>query len=276
MKKTSIPLHHFLVNGFFMMDKIENSDDFRFVETHRHSFYEVLWFTDAGKDESQYIDFEKFTVQPNQICILSPNQVHRMDVGTKKGYLMAFAPDFFHDIFELPTELLLKPYYFTEVIPITTAITMQKIVALMEEEFTSLRRGKLLAAYASAFFIHTSPLFGQKLNIHSDKMTTVLKLIEKYFREEKEVAFYAKKVSLSIRRLNEISVTDTGLTVKKLIIERLVTEAKRLIVAEKISFKEISYHLGFNDPAYFSRIFKQKTGVSPEHFRKHLSPETQK
>lgn len=267
---TDMPLHSFPQNEFFRMGKIEEMAEPVFTGSHRHSFFEILWFTDAREGETHWIDCENYEVYPNQIYILSPGQIHEMTTGTKKGYLLAFSPDFFHSALELSVELFVKPYYFTSVLPESTSATLEKIISLMNEEYEGAKRKKLLEVYFSAFFIQIQPLFKRKLNGCPDNMVSVLKLIEKHFVREKRVGYYAGKVSLSVRRLNEISASSIGLTVKQLIIERLVTEAKRLIYMQKLSFKEIAYKLGFNDPAYFSRIFKKKTGTTPEEFKKSI------
>jgi len=46
-----------------------------------------------------------------------------------------------------------------------------------------------------------------------------------------------------------------------------ITEAKRLLKEQKLSIKEVSYHVGYNDPNYFSKIFKKVTGLSPSGFK---------
>jgi AraC family transcriptional activator of pobA len=59
-------------------------------------------------------------------------------------------------------------------------------------------------------------------------------------------------------------VENTGETVKRLIIDRTITEAKGLLVSGNYLIKEITYSLGYSNPAYFSRIFKKKTNLTPE------------
>ena len=49
--------------------------------------------------------------------------------------------------------------------------------------------------------------------------------------------------------------------------DRLVLEAKRQLAFSNRNVKEICYELGFEDPAYFSRFFRNHTGTSPHEFR---------
>jgi len=53
----------------------------------------------------------------------------------------------------------------------------------------------------------------------------------------------------------------------RLLHDRLVLEAKRKLSFSHQSVKEISYELGFEDPAYFSRFFKNHAGIAPQDFR---------
>lgn len=267
MKNKNFPLHKLPSEEFFLISTIEASKAYRFINPHRHSFYEILWFTDAAKEESHWIDFEKYNIAPNQICILSPGQIHQMETGTQKGYVLALVPEFFDDIFECPAELFHNPYYYTEVLEDATINILQKITDLIIEEYNGKNRRAIIIAYLSAFFAHIYPFFEQKANMYSVYTVKTLKRIAEKYKDEKEVAFYANDIHLSIRRINEIVVHDTGLTVKQHIMGRVIAEAKRLIGGESSSFKEIAHQLGFNDPAYFSRFFKQKTGMSPEDFR---------
>ena len=269
MVENKIEIHSFEGDKYFVIDRIEMTDSYRLEDLHRHNFYEVLWFTEVQKNDYHWIDFEKFDILPNQIYILSPGQIHQMELGSKKGILMCFSSDFFQSIFSMAPTFFLKPYYFTDVIPKQEADIISKIIELIELEYKSAFRKPLITAYCTAFFFHLTSLLEQRKNIQSERMLTILQLIETHFTTEKEVRFYAEKVSVSTRRINEISMQFTGFTVKQLITDRLTTEAKRMITTEELPYKEIAYELGFNDVAYFSRFFKQNTGYTPDVFRKH-------
>src|SRR5690606_39971631 len=52
-----------------------------------------------------------------------------------------------------------------------------------------------------------------------------------------------------------------------IILQRIILEAKRMLLFTDESSKAIAYHLRFEDPSYFSRCFKRKTGYSPLNFR---------
>jgi AraC-like DNA-binding protein len=49
--------------------------------------------------------------------------------------------------------------------------------------------------------------------------------------------------------------------------DKLILEAKKLLVNSSMSIKEILYSLNFKDPAYFNKFFKNKAGETPSQFR---------
>ena len=82
-----------------------------------------------------------------------------------------------------------------------------------------------------------------------------LELLESNYTIEQNVDYYAKNLGLSNRKLSEITLSVKGNTCKKIIIDRILIEAKRLLLYTQISTKEISYILGFDNPSYFNRLF---------------------
>lgn len=92
-------------------------------------------------------------------------------------------------------------------------------------------------------------------------------LIEKYYREHITLKCYAEKISVTEARLNEICRRLAGLPSKRLIIERLMQEARRLLMFTSGSINEISYELGFKDPAYFARFFRRNCGETAGQYR---------
>jgi AraC family transcriptional activator of pobA len=65
----------------------------------------------------------------------------------------------------------------------------------------------------------------------------------------------------------------TGDTASHLILNRMIREARRNLVYTNMPIATIAYALGFDDPAYFSRIYAAATGLSPRAFRARLHGE---
>ena len=92
-------------------------------------------------------------------------------------------------------------------------------------------------------------------------------LIEAHYLEHWPLARYAEGIGVTEARLNEVCRRLADLPSKRLILERLMQEAKRLLLFTGSSANEICYQLGFKDPAYFSRFFLRYAQVTPGEYR---------
>ena len=92
-------------------------------------------------------------------------------------------------------------------------------------------------------------------------------LLEKYFKTEHEVKFYASSLNKSPKTLSNIFNLLQQPAPSKLIQKRIILEAKRYLHYTDKSAKEIAYDLGFESPAHFSRFFKMYTGNNITEFR---------
>ncbi len=84
------------------------------------------------------------------------------------------------------------------------------------------------------------------------------------------VKFMAEQLHLSPRYLSDLLKRETGKTAIELIHIRLISEAKNLLTGSDCNVAETAYSLGFDNPPYFSRLFKKEVGVSPLQFRKQF------
>lgn len=103
---------------------------------------------------------------------------------------------------------------------------------------------------------------------NTERINTVLNLINDNFKENFELDFYAEKVFLSVSRFREWFKLQTGVAPHKYILYKKIEYAKMLLMSSKMSVSEIASSTGFNDTHYFSRLFKKYTGVSPNQYRK--------
>ena len=82
-----------------------------------------------------------------------------------------------------------------------------------------------------------------------------------------QVSFYANLMNLSEKTLYNTCKTISEKSAQELIQQRILLEAKRLLVYSNFSVKEIATQLGFHDYSYFTRFFSKNVGLSPIQFR---------
>lgn len=93
-------------------------------------------------------------------------------------------------------------------------------------------------------------------------------LIHEYALREHQVGFYADRLCISSRYLNEITVEySKGKTPKELIDEQLTVEIKVQLNKLDLSVEEVAGICCFPDSSYLSRFFKKHTGITPKEFR---------
>jgi len=96
-------------------------------------------------------------------------------------------------------------------------------------------------------------------------------LVENHYRAEHEVQFYAAELNKSPKTLANYFALYGHRTPLQIIQERITLEAKRLLYYTDKTSKEIAYDLGFDDPAHFSRFFKNQTSTNPSEFKKSIN-----
>jgi len=96
------------------------------------------------------------------------------------------------------------------------------------------------------------------------------KLIEQHYKEKKLTKDYAAILYVTPNHLNALCKDVTGRAAGELIRDRILLEAKRLLINAKMTISEIALELDFADNSYFSKFFKKYTSLTPEVFRKQI------
>ncbi|WP_437882201.1 4-hydroxyphenylacetate catabolism regulatory protein HpaA [Pseudomonas sp. LRF_L74] len=91
--------------------------------------------------------------------------------------------------------------------------------------------------------------------------------IEAHYQEHLPLSEYAALLGVTEARLNDVCRRIADMPSKRLVFERLMQEAKRLLLFTSGTVNEICYQLGFKDPAYFSRFFTRHAGMTPGEYR---------
>jgi len=130
---------------------------------------------------------------------------------------------------------------------------------------------ELLLNYCMRFYERQ---FNTRTATHKDTVSKVNDYLKAYFKEGQLTEFgapsiqnIADSVNLSASYLSDLLKKETGRSAKDHINEFLVDKAKDMLLSTQQSVSEIAYNLGFNYPHYFSRLFKAKTGITPNDYR---------
>lgn len=91
--------------------------------------------------------------------------------------------------------------------------------------------------------------------------------VEQHYKDQWQVADYAIALRATPTRLNRLCLKLAGKSAFDIAQDRLMLEACRKLTYVPASIASIAYELGFQDPAYFSRLFKKRIGVTPKSFR---------
>lgn len=98
-----------------------------------------------------------------------------------------------------------------------------------------------------------------------------LSYIENHFREKVMSGKVARLCKMDTFQFSRAFASTFGLTFKEYLLRIRIREACRLLEKPDINIGEVAHLSGFNDPSYFSRMFKRYTGVAPSAFA--ASPE---
>ncbi len=109
---------------------------------------------------------------------------------------------------------------------------------------------------------------------NSDVVSQFQSLLNAYFdkgyfedKGQPSIEYFANHVNLSANYFSDLLKKETGYHAKDHLNHFIIDKAKTLLLSRTSSVSEIAYSLGFNYPHYFSRLFKSKTGITPQAYR---------
>jgi len=250
---------------------------------HRHDFYQIDW-VEHGTGH-HIIDSVKYDVKPNTLFFMAPGQIHDFVLSDDTvGFTINFSAEFF--VLQLQNKNMLSelPIYDLDnsvqalYLDDAQARSILETLNAIGEEYVSDQSGwaDMVRSYLYILLMKASRMAEPGAGADPASRSLFLarrfkSLLEKEYSTVQEVSQYAQMLRVNERSLNEAVRRATGTTAAKLIRERVMLEAKRLLLHSEVSVAEVADRLAFEDPAYFSRAFKKHTGRSPLEFRQSLS-----
>jgi AraC family transcriptional regulator, transcriptional activator of pobA len=250
---------------------------------HTHDFYSLLFFKTG--EGTITVNNNSYSVKPNTVSLISPCQIHSFEGADKmEGTLIFFHQDFYVEEFsflrllnlfscttKLTGEACNPCFYLTE----RDFNKISGIVDSIESEYDSFtpsnNSATIIRSLLNILLLRLSEWENLRTETNNQSDTVLIhelsRLVDSYFIKEHNVSFYTSAFNISEKHLNDICHRHFNSGLKKLLKDRLLQEARKLLLYSELSVSEISYKLNFEDNSYFNKVFKQETHLTPKKFR---------
>ena len=255
------------------------------IRPHRHRDLHQVLFIQRGQVDAQ-VDEIAESLRAPAIVVSPPGVVHsfRFQPGTI-GFVTSFAPGL---VPELESEgsniahFLQRPAVLALERASVKATDLAMLGDMLLREFGRSAPGRHVALRGLVAAMLANVMRLTRLSKtsgpdapapESELVARFRRLVELRYREKVGLVSYATVLGVSQTRLRRACLHVAGQSPGELVHLRLLVEAERQLRYTSMSIAQIGYHLGFQDPAYFSRFFQNRMGQSPRKFRSgHASP----
>ena len=264
--------------GLAAVDK----DALESLNSDRYTSYIKVLYLPKGYQLT--VDFHSYETKQPTLFFISPNQFLEIQTcGATPGYFIFYNRDFYciqlHD-----AEVACDGLLFNNIANMPMTIVEKEEEAFIQYIFTQMKtefdlgdasQEEMIRTYLKQLFIKSVRLWKQQhleqmLSNHNKELEffrSFTRLVDAHYKQKHSVSDYADLLSMASKTITHKLKRLNLLQPNEIIKNRLMLEAKRLLVHTSMTAKEIAYELGYEDPAYFSRQFITKTGESPSGFR---------
>ncbi|SHN10013.1 AraC-type DNA-binding protein [Chitinophaga sp. CF418] len=249
-------------------------------QPHRADFYHIFWFQQAP--QVHVVDFKPIRNLNNTLLFVNKHQVQTFQKIQKvTGKVLLFTDDFFaksnDDLLFIRNSILFNDFLDTATFKVSARSNpIIECFTEIEEELVEKEDGHTYDILRN--LLHTLLLrcereyrrlghYEIKKGADLDYTTLFRDLLNSQYKSLRSVRGYASQINVSEKRLTNATTKTLGKTPKELIDERVMLEAKRLLVHTLYSIKEIGYELGFEEPTNFIKFFKKHAEKTPIEFR---------
>ncbi|MDH7460303.1 AraC family transcriptional regulator [Chitinophagaceae bacterium 26-R-25] len=246
------------------------------TQPHRKANYFFV-FVESGS-LTHKVDLKDLTITSGQLFFILPNQIHTAPEKVKDN-LKCFKMSFDQNCLSLlPKQFsfLLNPLN-SQIVSFDDA-SRQRTKMLFEILNNILNAdgneedGDIILAHLNSIMTEINTAYFKnvvKENLLPDRLSKYIDFkiaVETHLTEQLSINTIADNLTITTNHLYNIVKEFSGVSPKEFITNRLMLEAQRKLHYSKSSVKELAYELGFNDPDYFSRLFKKTTGKSISNY----------
>lgn len=235
---------------------------------HWHEHLEMLYVTGG---ECEFICNGKcFDARRGDLVVVNSAEIHSFVArGTAEYYSIILYPEFLSDIKRISTPICNR---------VRDDEKIEHFFAELHREYTDNKTASDMATKGILYMLLTylyrnyvydgewandGPLAAELLQ----RLDRVITYISEHYHEKITTATLAEMCYVSEAHFCRFFKSAVGKTVTRYVNEYRVEKAKVLLLKTGESIAEIGVEVGFEDPNYFSRVFRSVTGISPQEFR---------
>lgn len=239
----------------------ENHEDFRTLND-----YKLLYIT-AGRGKLWYME-KDYAIEPGTFIVILPGIKHRCVPDRETGwteYSVVFNGDYPQHLQKMNILSISEPVHAIGRQEKIMSLYSQ-MIELAKEEAPGFQQLVCMQILQMIVIVRSS-LYRQ---IHDDKTTELIEKVKCVFIENLynnlDIESLAQSLSINYKSLREIFKNYTGMSPYQYFLQLKINKARELLSQGTYSVKEVSYKLAFQNPYYFSRLFKKKTGSAPSQW----------
>lgn len=291
--KRSIPLYKFYKNKYgseLLIDIVELKDIKRFLAgkpAHALTYYDITFITEG---EGRFVlNNQTHKAEPCDVFFSKPGEIRSWDINNiVNGYALIFEDEFLSSFFKDAqfvqhlsyfspgkdsSKLHLSDDFYMQIIHLLQSI--KKEIDTRQPKDVHILRALLyevLMLLNRTYQNTVSAESGDRRKENNIYLSRFIKLVEENMREQHSVQYYADRLCITPNYLNEIISSAMPVSAKQYIRNKLMDEAKRLLVYSDQPVSEIALFLHFSTVSYFIRSFRQYTGKTPLIYRQEQQP----
>lgn len=251
------------------------------------NFYKISYKSNLcgqAKYGQNYYDFGE-----GGLVYTAPNQLFEVHATTSTGYLLLIHPDFLlsYSLAKKIKQYGFFSYSINEALHLSDKEkeTIFSVFKIIDEELKSriddfsqdviISQIELLLNYSNRFYKRQ---FITRKAINNELLQKVEEILDNYFNDKKSllqgiptVQYLAEQLTISPSYLSDMLRSFTGQNAQQHIHYKLIEKAKERLSTTNLTVSEIAYELGFEHSQSFSKLFKNKTKLSPLEFRQSFN-----
>lgn len=258
------------------MVELKERNSYDTSQPHKHEYIEIFLFSKGGGVHA--IDFKDHPISNQSVHFVFPNQIHKVkrELDTN-GHVVLISKEYFSDLdYELYGQFF-HAFYLHPALNMASSEFAQVygVLELIKQELQnkSNYHQAIVKDYLHVLirlFLRSQSVSITQPHIHDKDFKLYMDLmleVENTFLDHHPVAYYSEQLQVSLRKLNVVCHKYHGATCSGVLHDRIILEAKKLLVHTDKSVKEVMFALNYKDAAYFNRFFKKQTGLSPSAYQ---------